>query len=395
MSSGNLVLSCEMVDTQMLASTLRRPATTLGTICVCLVLGMLIAGLLPFHQPRNNVTWITNKTGLNFGYHGTVLSSGAFNLSDGETRQPCSLEMRLKVATGDGGTIVAFYSSDNLEKFSVRQDGTDLVLDSERRDAQRRTIFSGFSIDNVFRPETPALFTISSGSRGTEVYLDGLLIKTVPWFRISSADLDGQLVVGTSPVKNDDWSGQLQGLAIYGHELTAADVLAHYQTRVTNGLPYASENERIAVLYLFDEHSGKVVHNHGSSKVELNIPDKYTILHEKFLEPAWKEFNLRANYWKSALINVVGFVPFGFFCCAYLSLTKPAGRAAVVTVAFGFAVSLTIEVLQAYLPTRDSGTTDLITNTLGTGLGVMLYCWKRTTLTAILDRILYRANCMI
>jgi len=371
----------------MLANPPRHPSTTLGTICVCLVLGMLTAGLWPFHQPRNNVTWITTRNGLFFGYHGVVLSNGAFNLSDGETQRSCSLEMRLKAATNDGGTIVAFYSADDLKKFSVRQDGTDLVLDSERRDAQRRTIISGFSINNVFRPETPAFFTISSGSRGTEVYLDGLLIRTIPWFRITSADLDGQLVVGTSPVKNDDWSGLLQGLAIYGHALTAADALRHYQTWVTNGLPYVSENERIAALYLFDEHSGKVVHNHGSSKVALNIPDKYTILNEKFLEPAWKEFSLRWSYWKSALINVVGFVPFGFFCCANLSLTKPVRRAAVSTVAFGFAVSLTIEVLQGYLPTRDSGTTDLITNTLGTGLGVMLFCWKRTILTAILDRI--------
>ena len=72
----------------------------------------------------------------------------------------------------------------------------------------------------------------------------------------------------------------------------------------------------------------------------------------------------------------MGFIPLGFFFCSYFSLVRRIKNPTLVTIAVGFLVSLTIEVLQAFLPTRDSGTTDLMTNTFGTALGVILYSWS-------------------
>ena len=377
------------VKTQVYARARRfAPDRILGSLCVCILFGMLVAGLWPFHRPRNDVTWLRNTDGVKIGDYGTLLSSSTFDRYDSEGQAPCSLEIWLQpYETNVTGTLLALhYPAQNIQTFSLRQDGPDLELNVERRDAQHRTISSRTFVNNVFRKGEPAFLTIASGEQGTIVYRNGVSIKTSPWFRMSSVDLTGQLVVGTSPFENDSWSGQLRGLAIYKQELTPAEVLRHYYTLATKGR-YPVENERAAALYLFDEHSGNVVHDHGTSRVDLYIPEKYTILHEKLLEPAWREFDLRWGYWKRALINVFGFIPFGFFFCAYLSLTKPLNRAAVATVGLGLIVSLTIEVLQAYLPTRDSGTTDLITNTLGTALGVMLYRWKPSLFTETLNRI--------
>jgi VanZ family protein len=45
----------------------------------------------------------------------------------------------------------------------------------------------------------------------------------------------------------------------------------------------------------------------------------------------------------------------------------------MVVVVLGLTVSLLIEILQHFLPTRDSSMTDVITNTVGTMAGVGFY----------------------
>jgi VanZ family protein len=39
-------------------------------------------------------------------------------------------------------------------------------------------------------------------------------------------------------------------------------------------------------------------------------------------------------------------------------------------------ISVAIEILQGFIPSRMSGVTDIMTNTLGTGIGVMFWRWQ-------------------
>jgi VanZ family protein len=347
----------------------------LGVACGLVLGGLLVAGLWPFHSPRNQVTGFAGGHGLHFGRHGIILSSGKFKAADVPADAPCSLEIWFEPAlTAASGTLFAFYAPGKPRQFSLRQSISDLALQSDTRDGRYRPpITRLFYVDDIFRRGKPLFVTVTAKGGQTSIYIDGAQARTAPNFPLSSQDFDGELVIANLPRLGNSWSGLLRGLAFYHQEISPAQVLHHYETWMEKGRPDVSENERAVALYLFDERAGRVIHNQVPSGADLYIPDRYLVLDQALLRPFWEEFRPTWDYWEDVLVNIAGFVPFGFLLCAYFSLAGRIKRPALVTILLGFTLSLTIESLQAFLPTRDSGTTDVITNTLGTCFGVWLY----------------------
>lgn len=346
----------------------------LALICLGVLCTTLTLGLWPFHSPRNAVDWLGDHNGLRFGRYSTVIGSGDFQLK-GPPRSPeASVEIWLQPRSIWGsGTFLAFYRFENLSQFSLRQSQTDLLLKTATQDDPPRVKKAEFHVDDVFRNGRPVFLTVTSGGQGASVYMDGALVATRPRFPLSAREFSGRLVLGDSPGQTDSWSGQMLGLALYHRQLTAIQVLHHYSSWKQNGRPEVASDERNRALYLFDECTGHLVHDKAQSGVDLYIPERYRVMDKIVLEPFWTEFEMSLSYSKAALKNIVGFIPFGFCFYACLLTVLSSRRAAIVTVVLGTAVSFTIEALQAFLPTRDSGTTDLIMNTLGTWVGVEFY----------------------
>jgi VanZ family protein len=269
----------------------------------------------------------------------------------------------------DSGTFLALYR-ENLRSVSLRQAQTDLVLQVESYgpDRYKRT---SIRVADVFRRTTPPFITLTSNGQGTLIYVDGVMARAVPGFRLSAADFAGRLVIGDSPRESDSWKGQFLGLAFYEQALTARQTLGHYETWTKAGRPDLTVDDRPVALYVFNEHTGTVVHSRIGSG-SLYIPEQYTVLDKKSLKPPWQEFEMSRNYWGAVVKNVIGFIPLGACFYAYWSIARTLRRPALATIVTGAAVSFTIEFLQTYLPTRDSGMTDLITNTTGTVLGILL-----------------------
>lgn len=348
----------------------------LGVLCV-----ILLAGLLPFVGPRNAVTWLPDQNGVRLAGRSSLWSSNSFPAAEsGEAS--CSLELWLQPERPrDSSTIFSFSTAENPLQLTVHQYMSLLIVQTGT--PHSREAASTIGTEGMLRQGTPVFATITSGPTQTVMYANGALSRAFPRHSIA-ADCSGQIVLGTSPVYDGSWHGQIRGLALYRQELTLDQVRRHYQTWNTNGRPDL-DGERTLALYLFNERSGNVVHNAIPGGPDLDIPGRYGLLHQTFLEPFWEEYKPRWSYWKDILINIVGFMPLGLSFFSYWTSVRPIRRAALVTTALGLAVSLTIELLQSTIPTRDSGTTDLITNTLGTYLGVRLYGWGLAR--AALERI--------
>jgi VanZ family protein len=314
------------------------------------------------------VHWLGNQNGLGFDRYGTLLSSRHFEVANSDVSS-CSVELWLKPArTWGKGTVLAFYNPLNGRQFSLRQDYINLALHRDTDGSYSTNLY----VEDVFRKEQ-ALITVTSDGQSTAVYIDGDLAARSSGFTLFLNDLRGQLIVATSPLQSNSWSGRVQGLAIYKSELSKEQVAQHYQDWMQKGKPAVEENEPTLALYLFDEHTGKIIHNQIRSGMDLYIPDRYVVVHQTLLESPWKELQTQQGYLENAFVNVAGFIPLGVVFGAYFISVRRIKAGVLATIVFGAMVSLTIEVLQSYLPTRDSGFTDVMTNTLGTGVGVMLY----------------------
>ncbi len=148
----------------------------LRVICACVLFCILVAGLWPFHAPRNEVRWSTDENGLLFGKHGSILSASPIEANPSQTDKSCSLEIWLEPRrlSSEEGTVLAFYwPAKRVVAFTLRQYQNGLVLERESRgsSAWEATIYVG----DVFRGPSRSC---SRSARGRQAPLSML---TAPW----------------------------------------------------------------------------------------------------------------------------------------------------------------------------------------------------------------------
>jgi VanZ family protein len=332
------------------------------------------------------VEWLNNENGISFQDLGIIYGPTENNDSDQNPLLAKDKSVSIEIWLTPGSyfhrsfsNIFSLYDDNQPEIFSFRQVRSSLNISKYQTLGKRGATHSWRWLGNFFFSGQRRLLTITSDKESTTVYFDGRKVKK---FRNYSLMLGkkqaspSRIVIGNDPSGTQPWRGKIHGLAIYNHELYPERVFEHFE-KWKNGsaLPLSREKD-IVVFYPMDEKNGQKIHNAASNHYHLSIPIRFKILKKNYLKLSRNALKLEGLSLRDMYINILGFIPLGYLLVvnisSFMSSRASTWRLIFWAILGGTLISLFIEILQAFLPTRNSSLTDLIFNALGTGLGLIL-----------------------
>jgi hypothetical protein len=355
------------------------PLRWLIGLSAALLLIILAAGLRPRgFRPANRVSWIRDQPGIRFSGFGIAYTDPSDGpVAYGESGpEGLSIEMALKPAGYRGRRfefILALHNGQDSDQLVVGQWRSWLIVMNGDDYAYKEKI-NRISVDAAAASPTTQFVTITSGLEGTEIFLNGKSVgsKRDLALRIPNGD-KVRLLLGNSVYGTHPWRGDLYGLALYRHTLTSRQAALHFNRWLQDrSFAFAGDDNPFA-LYLFNETAGSMVPDHAGGKFQLEIPSQMQVLEKRILAVPWHNFNFNRSFMIDAIVNLIGFIPFGFIL--YATLVRAGGtfekRGILTAAAFCFLVSCALEILQAWIPSRSSSMLDLVLNTLGGWTGAI------------------------
>ena len=139
-------------------------------------------------------------------------------------------------------------------------------------------------MENIFYGGKPVLITVVGGVTGDTVYVNGKKAEASSHLGLTQQDLSGRLILGTSPVVDEPWPGEVMGIAIYASELSLSQVMAHCRSWMQSRQIELAHEQNTVAVYDFHEGSGQIIHNLANGAANLTIPSQYSVPYKIFLE---------------------------------------------------------------------------------------------------------------
>ena len=98
------------------------------------------------------------------------------------------------------------------------------------------------------------------------------------------------------------------------------------------------------------------------------------VLKKRFPSVPWHNLELNSSLYTDLVVNLVGFIPLGLVLAIVLGIYRGQfdKRVMALSVLFCFLLSLGIETVQAWIPSRSSNLHDLVLNTAGGWIGAVI-----------------------
>ena len=348
-------------------------------LCICAFLAVLYFGLDPKgYDFSNHVSWVSDKPGIRFEKYGIAYTRlGSRTMDRIDRKKEFSIIMTLQPRQLDNngsGHILTLHSGNDSNQLVIWQYFEHIIAMNDNDYAYRRRT-GRVSAPIPTSPAQEIYLSLTTGPGGTTLFFDGQVVSRNRSLRLEMpTGARTTLVLGNSVYGNGPWHGSVSGLALFDRELPPESISALYDAFLKTRSFSGAGKEDPCILYLFNEKEGVAVRDSMGGAAALFIPSSVFPLEKRFLTRSLDESGFTGNLAQDAFVNLVGFIPLGFFFSVVLWRhgIKRGSLYAAYTAVFCFALSITIEVLQAWIPSRSSQFLDLALNTAGGLLGALL-----------------------
>ena len=310
------------------------PVALLVILLAAVVIGILVAGLLPKTlEATNNVEWFGGEPGVEFTGDGIAYRTD-LELQESE-RFSLAFDLLVAPVPAEGfGFVLLLHGGRDSEQLVIGQwrswliamNGTD--YDYRRRMPRVRVDLANYDTRIVE-------IELRSGAPGTSLMVNGEVADRIetPLHLPGGGQSTTTLVLGNSLYASNPWWGGIGRLTI------------------DSGL--------------------------GTGPAAVDLDTMLRPLRHEILRPGFDRGSSTIDFAYDVVINFLGFIPFGVLLSALLLAVTDRSRGAVtvMTIICGAALSLGLELAQAWIPTRYSSLLDLSLNTLGTALGAVAASW--------------------
>ncbi len=238
-------------------------------LVIVLFFGVLFFGLRPKDYTfTNGANWISERPGIRFSKYGIAYTE-PFAESIEEAMSDLYgfsiiIAFKPKSFREEGfNFILSIHNGKNCDQLLVGQwRSYIIVMNGDDYSNKRKTPRIAA---NIFSPAPrKIILTISTGKEGTKLYVDSQLVKTNSDLKLEIPKGDkARLVLGNSVYGKHSWNGEIYGLTFYDFPLNAHETEFHTKRWLKEKNLSFAEKGKPAILYHFDEKSGKRALDHG------------------------------------------------------------------------------------------------------------------------------------